>query len=213
MAELNQTLKDLVAEACRYPVGNPKRQRLYTQIYRLVTKSRKLWRDSNPYYGDALQEMWEYCFRNLEEYDPNISQVTTWMDNRLKKRLRYHRDVTQRNRQRKQQPIATSEGMFDPVDRLAAHSDTQPSLDIWAQTAAWVKSDPEEVLRNTCFRKRPEINAQVVILKRLPPDTPWKDIASELQLSVAESKDLPKWYNRHCMTLLKKFARQQGYIE
>ena len=75
-----------------------------------------------------------------------------------------------------------------------------------------MKADPDQVLRNTYFQERPEINAQVVILKRLPPDVSWKEIAKEFNLNDAESKNLPKWYHRSCLPLLRRFGTNQGYL-
>lgn len=213
MDDLNENLQPLIADALTYPVGSVKRQQKVQRIYQLVMKSKKLWKEYSPYYNDALQEMWEYCCQHLEEYDPTVCGVITWLDDRLKKRLRYNRDV--RNRKWNQQAFAiqTDEGTtFDPIENLTAPSDIQPILEIWQETLNWVQADPEERLRNTLFRRRQDINAQILFLMRFPSETPWSSIAERFQLTPAETKDLPKFYNRRCLPLIREFGISRGYI-
>ncbi|MGC9505785.1 sigma-70 family RNA polymerase sigma factor [Baaleninema sp.] len=214
MDDLNERLCQLVVEARRYPLGSVERQRRLCQIYRLVSQSGKLWRDSAPYYNDALQEMWEYCFDRLEEYDPRVKRVTTWLDDELKRRLRRYRDRQRRETHRKVAPLKTEDGStFDPVDGLPAREDVRPALDIWYNTLDWVRRDPDGRLQNTYFRHRRDINCQVLFLKRFPTETPWKTIAEEFNLDDAATKDLPKWYNRRCLPLLRDFGVANGYLD
>ncbi len=77
----------------------------------------------------------------------------------------------------------------------------------------WAQTDEDGELRTTIFRGRPEINAQVLILQRLPPDTPWDTIAAEFQLTPAEAEDLRMFYSSKCLPLLRKFGLQQRYLE
>ncbi|MHC5721984.1 MAG: sigma-70 family RNA polymerase sigma factor, partial [Nostoc sp.] len=70
----------------------------------------------------------------------------------------------------------------------------------------WAQTDADGELRNTIFRRRPEINAQALILQRLPPETPWRTLAENFQLNPAEAKDLPKFYSRRCLPLLRIFG-------
>ena len=214
MNNLDQILRQLIDEACNHPPLSLERRQKLSQIHLLVMKSRKLWKEYTPYYNDALQEMWEYCCGHPEQYDPTIKGVITWLDDELKKRLRRFRDAGYRQQKRQITGLSTDEGKtLDPVDSVAAAPDLQPVMKIWQKTLDWVKKDPDGVLRQTCFRKRPEINAQVLIERRLPPDQPWKTIAAEFQLTPPEAKDLPKFYNRKCLPLLRKFGVCEGYIE
>ena len=174
----------------------------------------RLWKERTLYYNDALQQMWEYCCQHPEEYDPNLKQVITWLDDELKKRLRRYRYAQKKQRERQLTALSTDSGKItDPVDNLKARPDIQPVLDIWSKTLNWVQTDPEGVLHSTCFRKRPEVNCQALFLGRFPTETPWNKIAERLELTPAEAKDLPKWYNRRCLPLLRKFGAERGYIE
>jgi hypothetical protein len=79
-------------------------------------------------------------------------------------------------------------------------------------TLNWVETDLDGELRKTCFRKRPEINAQALCLRKITSETPWEDVAAEFKLTPSEAKDLPKFYSRKCKPLLQKFGFDQGYI-
>ncbi|MGB3494135.1 MAG: hypothetical protein WBA57_15505 [Elainellaceae cyanobacterium] len=213
MTELSETLKSLVAQACIYPPGSPERQRCVQQLHYQVTRSNKLWREAVPYYSDALQDMWVYCCQNLEEYDSSIAGVITWLDSHLKRILRRYRDRQQRDQKRHLSTLISDDGRpLDPVERIPARPDVSPLLEMWEKTLEWVHSDPDGNLKSTCFRKRADINAQVLFLMRFPTQTPWKDIAQRFELNAAESTDLPKFYNRRCLPLLRAFGADQGFL-
>jgi hypothetical protein len=212
--ELDKTLRTLIAEACAYPPRSLERRQKLSEVHRLVMKSGKLWREYTPYYNDAVQEMWEFCCKNPEQYDPTVKSVITWLDDYLKKRLRNLRDARYRQKNREIAAFATESGeTTDAIAHLPAHPDIQPVLEIWEKTLDWVQTDPDNVLHCTCFRGYGEINCQALILRRFPSETPWATIAEEFNLTSSESKDLPKVYNRKCLPLLRKFAMSQGYVE
>ncbi|MGQ4650249.1 sigma-70 family RNA polymerase sigma factor [Lyngbya aestuarii] len=213
MSALHETLKQLVADACTHPPRSVARQQCIQEIYRLVVNSGKIWKENTPYYSDAFQETWEYCCQHLEDYNPKISAVTTWIDTRLKWTLKKWRDRQNQEQQRQANPIASDEDTpRHPLDNLASNPGASQAMQIWQATVTWVQQDPEGKLQQTCFRKRPEINAQALFLKRFPSETPWQEIAQEFELTPAQAKDLPKFYNRNCLPLLREFGVVQGYI-
>ena len=212
--DLNKILRTLITEACNHPPKSLARRQKLGEVHRLVMKSGKLWREYTPYYNDALQEMWEFCCQNPEQYDPTLKSVITWLDDYLKKRLRNLRDARYRQQRREITTVATESGeTTDPIANLPARPDIQPVLEIWQQTLNWVQTDPDNVLRSTCFRGYCQVNCQALILRRFPSETSWSTIAAEFNLTPSEAKDLPKVYNRKCLPLLRKFAVSQGYVE
>ena len=214
--QLDIRLRHLVAEACRHPVGSPQRQSIFSEIFRLVMQSKKLWRESSPYYADALQEMWEYCFLKVDDpedgYQPNVCRVTTWLDNRLKKILRRYRDRSRRQLNRYAFTIQFDDGqLLDPVDSLMAPPDSQFALDMLTHLLNWVTEDPDEILRSRACAKYPHVNAQVLLLRRLPPmEQSWTDIAVELD---ADKTYIAQWYSRYCNPFLRDWGRANGYVD
>lgn len=213
METLDARLSQVVAKAIAAPPGSVARQQALQELYRLVMQSNRLWREYTPYYADALQEMWEYCCQHLEEYDPTLSNVTTWLDHHLKRRLRRFRDQQSREQKRRVFAAQTEQGEKDPIDLIPSRSTLDAAVELWQKIVAWVQHDPEGTLQSTCFRKRPEINAQTLFLMRFPAETPWQTIATHFNLTPAEAQDLPKFYHRRCLPLLRNFGVSNGYLE
>lgn len=211
MEKPEDLLRQLAIEACKHPPGSGVRQKNLTQIIRLATK--KLWRESTPYYQDALQQTWIYFCQNLCEgttgacYDPERASVITWLNTYLKRRLQDGYLDSQKQRITTLTRTAKGEeDSVDPVDNLAASPDIPPLLD---EVKRWVLADPQSQLRRTYIGDRPDVNCQVLILRRLPPETPWKTLAEEFGISVGT---LSSFYQRQCLPRLREFGKAEGYF-
>ena len=213
MENLNVKLHQLVTEACKYPVGSRERQKNLTKIIRLINS--KLWRENAPYYEDALQQTWIYFCQNLCEaktakqaYDPNRASVITWLNNYLKRRLQDHYLRVQKEKatQASVRKFDDTGDSFDLVANIPAPP--QPPT-LLPELKKWLAADPENKLRKTYIQNHPEVNCQVLILRRLPPETPWKQLEKEFGIS---SKTLSSFYQRKCLLYLRKFAQSEGYL-
>lgn len=207
VSNLNQQLQQLVAEACSYPAKSLQRRQKLNEIVRVVTRSGKLWKENAPYYNDALQQTWLYFCRNLEQYNPESCSVITWLDNCLKWRLQDLRSSQAKAQARMVSTgIPGTEEINNPVENLPADPDIPTILE---ETYRWVQTDPDGELRSTHVKDRPDVTCQILILRRLPPETPWKTIAQEFNLP---SSTAPNFYKRECLPRLRKFALKQGYL-
>ncbi len=205
---LYQHLQQLVAEACSYPPRSMQRRQKLNEIVRMVTNYGKLWHEDTPYYHDALQQTWLYFCRNLEEYNPAQGSIITWINNHLKWRLQDYRQDQQQEKDRtvfSHSPQA--ENRIDPIDNLPASPEIPPIL---AETYEWVNTDPERELARIHVQGYPNMTCQVLILRRLPPETPWKAIAQEFGVPLSTAAN---FYKRECLPRLRKFAQKQGYLE
>ncbi|AFZ23940.1 hypothetical protein Cylst_1668 [Cylindrospermum stagnale PCC 7417] len=213
MVEFDEQLRCLVAQACGHPPGSPQRQKLLTQVIRLTTS--KLWRESTPYYQDALQQTWLYFCRNVCEgltgqtYDPTYGSIITWLNAYLKRRLQDFY-LTQHQETATIVSVKIRQGdnndVIDPVDNLAASPQAPPILE---NLEIWVKKDSDGELRGTYIKERPDVNCQVLILKRLPPEVSWRELSAEFGLSIPT---LSSFYQRQCLPRLRKFAEFEGYL-
>ncbi|MEH2262643.1 sigma-70 family RNA polymerase sigma factor [Nostoc sp.] len=216
MAQFDEELRRLVSQACGHALGSPQRQKLLTQIIRLTAN--RLWRESTPYYQDALQQTWLYFCRNVCEgltgqiYDPTYGSVITWLNAYLKRRLQDFY-IKQNREQATTAPLrvrqSTSGGTsetIDPIDNLPATPQTPPILE---DLEIWAKTDSEGELCRTCIKGRPDVNCQVLILKRLPPEVSWKELSKEFALSIPT---LSSFYQRQCLPRLRKFAESEGFF-
>lgn len=204
---LNQQLQQLVALACSYPAKSLMRRQQLNEVVRLVMKSGKLWKENTPYYKDALQQTWLYFCRNPEQYNPERCSVITWLDNCLKWRLQDFRSKEAIEQVRTiSAPMQGTEETTDPIENLPASPDIPPILE---ETKEWAEADLDGELRSTHVKGRPDVTCQILILRRLPPETPWKTIAKEFNLSPSTA---PNFYKRECLPRLRNFALLQGYL-
>lgn len=215
MSEL-QRLTNLALAACQHPPGSRERLRALNQLVREIQKSGKLWRDPDTeIYHEALSRTWIYLTQNLCEvttakqaFDPSRSSVTHWLNTYLKYRLRDLRNEKMNDRYQRvwSQAFFDPDNPTDPTANLAAPEDIPPMLDI---TRAWLDSDTEPRLHSIHVKGRPDINAQILIQRRLPPEASWKEIGEELDYP---SQLLSAFYHRHCLPLLREFGREQGFL-
>ena len=218
---LSQQLQQLVAEACSHPPKSLMRRQKLSEIVRLIVKSGKLWQEGTPHYHDALQQTWVYFCRNVcvckenttnKPYDPNLGSVITWLDKYLKMRLKDFSIEQIKHQNRVISPPISEESeainIIYNVENPPTHSDSP--LVILEETKKWVMADPEGELSTVHIKERPDVTCQILILRRLPPETPWKNIALEFNLPPSTA---PNFYKRECLPRLRNFAKNQGYIE
>ncbi|MCU0537023.1 MAG: sigma-70 family RNA polymerase sigma factor [Hydrococcus sp. Prado102] len=214
MAPLQQQLEQLITEACNYPLGSRERQKNLTKIIRLINS--QLWRENTPYYEDALQQTWIYFCQNLCEgktgqpYDRTKASVVTWLNNYLKRRLQ---DFYITDKKRQNQTISLeinsspiNREQLKPADKIQANSTSQILLE---EIKKWVQTDPQKKLSKIHLKDRPDITCQVLILRRLPPETAWKVLAIEFGVSIGT---LSSFYQRQCLPILREFGEMEGYL-
>jgi hypothetical protein len=213
---LDQQLQQLITEARCHPPGHIRRQRCLTAVIRLITHSQKLWREDTPYYADALQQTWLYFCQNVceattgERYNASRSSVTTWLNCYLRWRLRDLRTQEFRRHDRQYNRVYSTDEVgchtWNTVMDLVARPEVPPILE---ETKAWVRQDLEGKLRRIHVRYRPDVTAQMLILRRLPPEIPWEQLSQEFNLPIST---LSSFYQRQCVPLLRNFGQMQGYL-
>ena len=212
MSDLDRQLSELVHRACAHPPGSAIRQKTLTQIIRTI--DRKLWREYVPGYEDALQQTWLYFCRNIceattgEKYDPDRASLITWLNNYLKRRLQDVRiGETQTRRDFVPSQRQGSDGeTIDVIDRQPAPPDVPPILE---EFRAWAQADADGTLVSTHIKGHPQANCQLLILRRLPPETSWDALSKELGISIPT---LSAFYQRKCMPKLHNFGESAGYV-
>lgn len=203
-------LHDLCCQACHHPKGSRERRIILSRLIEAIIESNLLWRENAPYYEDALQLTWIYLSRNLcesetgKQYDARISSVTTWLNAYLKRRLQ---DFRERDRDESNSRYHPTINTPDPTALLVAEDDIPPILE---NTRHWIETDPEGILKSIVLKQYPHITCQSLLLRRLPPETAWKDLAAEFDCSIST---LASFYQRHCFPQLRKFAQSEGYLE
>ncbi|MCC5662266.1 sigma-70 family RNA polymerase sigma factor [Nostoc sp. XA010] len=188
-----------------HPAKSLMRRQKLSEIVRVVMKSGKLWKENTAYYNDALQQTWLYFCRNPEQYNQESCTVFTWLNNCLKWRLQ---DFRSREAQIQAKTVRLSslkiENITGAIESLPPTDDIPPILQ---ETYQWAFTDPDNDLASTHVKGRPDVTCQILILRRLPPETPWKNIAKEFDLPPSTA---PNFYKRECLPRLRNFAIRQG---
>ena len=213
MDEFEEQLRQFIAATCSHPRGSLERQKGLNEIIWRIQKSGNLLRSGGvPDYEDALQQTWLYFCRNLceantgDRYDPLRASVTTWINAYLKHRLSDRRMAAWKEKDLKAAGVLSEHGeLLEPVDKLIAPPDPPPILE---EIREWVEKEGSN-LRRIHVRDRPDINCQVLILRRLPPETSWNDLSQEFGVAIAT---LSNFYQRKCFPRLLNFGKAQGYL-
>lgn len=214
ITSIDEEILPLLCEACQYSPSNFKRKKCLTKIIRIIQKSNKLWYEYTPYYEDALQQTWLYFCQNAceagsgKQFDPSRSSIITWLNQYLKWRLQ---DFRINNNQylvrfHYSNPQRTANKTADIHSNIAAPPDIPP---IWELTLQWVEMDASGDLRNTHILNRPDVNCQVLLLRRLFLHRRWEEISLELDLSIST---LSSFYQRQCIPHLRNFGKLQGFL-
>jgi len=177
-----------------------------------------LWRESTEYYEDALQQTWIYFCQNLCEattarsaYNPELASVTTWLNSYLKCRLKDGRMQTCEEQTKRIIPSQNQEEAQETAtnfwENIASNPDIPPVLE---ETYSWAEQDLTGELRKVHIKHRPDVTAQILILRRLPPESSWESLSQEFNLSIST---LSSFYQRKCIPLLYQFGQSQGYVD
>ncbi len=67
--------------------------------------------------------------------------------------------------------------LTNPVDTLEASTEIPPILEV---TRQWVETDPQGELRRIHIQGHPKVTCQVLILKRLPPETKLENFSDRI---------------------------------
>lgn len=204
-------LSALVKETCQHPRGSIERQKGLHEIIWRIQQTGKLLRGVGvPNAEEAIQKTWMYFCLNLceattsdEPYDSSQGNVITWLNAYLRYRLKdmsipdpniiYH--------------LSNPNGEeIDPIDFLPAPPEPPPILE---EIQEWLKQEAHN-LRRIYVSNRPDINCLVLIERRLPPESSWKDLSQEFGVSIAT---LSGFYQRHCFPRLLNFGISQGYFD
>ncbi len=184
-------LDQLAIEAGNYPRGSLERQQKLTQLVQRVQRSGSLWRGGNApgdYYEEALQQTWLHICQRIETYDPQRAGFITWINFVLKhKLLDLYRE---------------SSPSHDSVENLSSlpQPPRLPSLAL-EKIRLWVQQESSR-LRRVHVRDRPDINCQILILYRLPPEKTWEQLSQKFGVPIST---LSNFYCRECKPRLRGF--------
>lgn len=186
------------------------RQRRLNPLIYAMQQSGKIWRGGGSIdldgYEEALQKTWLYFCKNIDAYDPDKAQVLTWFNNYLRYRIKDYNIEQWEEAKRRMSSRETSEpGEFgDLIERIPDRGDIPPILE---QVRGWLETEP--LLLTIHLRQRPDVHCQMLLLRRLPPETPWKALSQEFKVPIPT---LSNFYQQRCFPHLRDWGMKQGYL-
>jgi hypothetical protein len=205
-------VREWLEQARQHPVGSPKRNYYLTKIIRTIAP--KLWRVRDPYYADALQQTWLYFTQKVcTHYDPDRASIVVWLNVYLRFR---HRDLRTAAIKYQQDTISIdAQSANKDGGYLRAIADLPSpdygSLDLLEQVTQWIKTDPKGILSQTHLKGDPALNAQTLLLLRLPSNAvPWKDISIRFDQKMTT---IASFYQRKCLPMLLESCHSEGIYD
>jgi hypothetical protein len=143
-----------------------------------------------------------------QRYDPDRASLITWLDNYLRRRLQ---DIEISKFKELSITISSvkrgKDGeLIDIIDSIPASPDIPPMLQ---DLRTWAEIDADGTLQSTHIKGHPNVNCQLLILRRLPPETSWDNLSKELAIAIPT---LSAFYQRKCIPKLHNFCESEGYI-
>jgi DNA-directed RNA polymerase specialized sigma24 family protein len=193
MDELDHRLEELALAAKNYPPKSKARRKALTKLINEVQYSNKIFcrgRFDFPQevYNEALQETWLYICRNIENFDPSIGRVMTWINFILERR--FINVINRRTKQAQQQsldePIRQNEGegdfqrtLLDKIEETNFHTRSPD----WENVRHLIEEDPDKLFKEKYIEGNPNANFQAIAIQRLDEKS-WKDISLFFQIPV-----------------------------
>ena len=151
-----------------------------------------------------------------DEFQPRLKQFTTWLGDRLWAKLQRdkYRFVTHTQQEVSFSTQGNSENTpQNPLLSFEYKPGRRESRERWDRVLSWAEADPDKVLSQVCFRKRPDVTAQVLIIRRLQsPPVEWQDIAKEFNLTPYKKiiPRLSEFFKRKCYPLIQQYGKEIG---
>lgn len=205
----DEQLNQLALDAQRNPPRSQARQVALTRLINGIIHSGRLIYPSavglspdryQDYRAEALQSLFYYICRSIDEYDINLAPVMRWANMLLERR--FFRDVSKR-RFRNQKPVVFERFEEHLVSRsqwTENLGNEKPFLSELVREC--LEDDVDGLFQECCLPKYPQINFQKLVLRRLD-GYQWQEISQEFSV---QTSTLSSFYQ----TSLRRLA---PYIE
>lgn len=193
---LEERLLELAIAAQGQPPQSSQRQRTINGLVDKILRSGQL---CYPYkgrfppelyeeiYEEAIQQLWIYTYKNIDNFNPDRGSVLAWVNTLFDRR--FFRDAIKDVRRRSKEIL------------MEDKSEKNPLLSELVREA--IDDDPENVFKTTHIRGEPRANWQFIALQRLDDKT-WQEIALELDRPLTTVRE---WYFRNMPAMAAKIKQ------
>lgn len=182
----DEELKMIAIEAQRHPPKSKERRKALTKLVAKILKSGRLCHPYQGQFGDRYEEIYEeavqklmvYICENIHRYNPEISPVMRWVNFYLSTRF-FNQAIPE--------IIGSPDVRIEPIDDNNIEQPEKPPL---VSEILWeyLETDPEQLCQNLRHAKHPQVNFQVLAMRRIRGDK-WKTISADLGVPVSTLSD------------------------
>jgi DNA-directed RNA polymerase specialized sigma24 family protein len=205
MSKLDCLLQQLALAAQQHPSRSLTRNRLLSQLFRNIQQSgelgsyqalcpRQLKGNYSEIYAEALQRLFYYITKQIDDYTPDKGKVIQWANGQLRWKFM---DAIRDWKEFDKDAEILSLDELEQVSIYWVKENLAPSLS--EQLIEIVKEDPQGIFQQTYTGKNPRANFRYIALKRNIDEVSWSELSEELGVKLVT---LSNFYRR----CLDKFA-------
>jgi hypothetical protein len=223
---VDQQLKKLIDEVCRYPDPSPERQKALNRLLIAMQQLPGIYKSAHQDYLGALNQTWEWVSRKICEFEARSlsyqESLVIWINGYLKWRIKDLYTPDKDYPLSLDQPFPNNEGEETTLkDRLPGNTldllqikileiQETERLRLGNRIRQYIEQDEDGKLTASHPRKNPECHCQLLAMRLVLQAPPHKiaDIARELNIS---NQTLYSHWKSHCLPLLKEIGINFGY--
>ncbi|MGK7878023.1 MAG: hypothetical protein AB4426_33365 [Xenococcaceae cyanobacterium] len=224
MIAVDEQLRDLITQVCRYEKASPERQKALNRLLIAIAQLPGIYRSSHQDYPEAFNRTLEWVSKNIDRFErrsPDVQRsFVTWINGYLKWRIRDLYDPDNKYDSRRIYPTSNDDGeSIDPIENLPDPKFSLSLLDLkiaqmqqakrqrhGEAIAQYIEQDPEGVLTNRHPRKHPQCHCQLLAVRLLLVQPPQRiaDVARELNIN---NQTLYSHWKQKCLPLLQEIGQ------
>ncbi len=208
----DELLCQLILNICSLSRHNPQRRKFMNRLLQQLQRLPKLSKSSHLYYHEAVNKTWEWLDNNLHNFEPRFSPVQDslliWINRYLKYRIY---DLYAKNTQNivslDLKYLERSGFYNDCLDDRIEQIERQEKQDLAREITKYFDRDPEQKLRRTHPKNRPDCNCQIIAQKLFFQQSPEKMAAIARQLNI-NTQTIRSFWKRTGFSKVQAIARQ-----
>lgn len=227
---MDEQLRELIAEVCKYPSASPEKQKALNRLLIQVQRLPGLAKSSHPDYLQALNRTWEWLSQNIQTFEPRPpslqESLVKWINGYLYWRIQDLYASNERVPRSFDELVRGEKVGITYLEQLATTGFSPPTLTgidgyieqvqreekqrIGLKVEQYIEDDPEQKLRQCHPKASPHCNCHLLskrISLQSPPDK-FSQLARELNINY---QTLVQHWKRSCLPLLKTIAINLGY--
>jgi uncharacterized membrane-anchored protein YjiN (DUF445 family) len=204
--EIDDRLKQLAIAAKNHPPKTVERQKAVTKLYMEIEKYKIIKCPQNQNFSreiyqeicaEAKQELMFRVCKEVHNYRPE-KEVSQWVNFLMSKCFQEATPKVIGVKERKHLYCENMDLFFNKLEVQAKHDFYR----IEVALIELIKEDPDDAFKSEVSKKYPQVNFQLLLVKRVIEDVGWQQISQELGVSIS---NLSSFYRRSLEKFTSRF--------